>query len=395
MKIKSLEIKGFRSLRDLTWEPGDLNVVIGPNGSGKSNLLQFFDMVSASAKGKLGDWVQEGGGITQVVWNNIPQRLIYEITLDENQGRESSNYKSDILSLENYSFSHETMDFIENSDDRQFILPVFRRKGMLGEYFKRNEEKFRYPKERMLKQESFLSILLYSPEYISNWGDLFHNLPKFAIFHEFSTVKDAKVRRPIVTRYEKHLNPDGQNLISVLHTLYSEKRNFKNDINDAMKAAFGDEYEDLVFAPAGDQLIQMRIRWRGLDTPQSSLNISDGTLRFLYLITILAMPDPPPLIAIDEPETGLHPSMLPIIAEYAADAADRTQVIFTTHSPEFLDAMSDLNPTVTVTDCKDGETSLTVLDGEKLEHWLKGYRLGKMFKSGELDIIAEDQQESE
>jgi predicted ATPase len=85
-----------------------------------------------------------------------------------------------------------------------------------------------------------------------------------------------------------------------------------------MAAAFGDEFEELVFPPAADQRVQMRIRWKSLKREQSAADISDGTLRFLLLLTILASPEAAPLIAIDEPETGLHPSMLPIIASMRA-----------------------------------------------------------------------------
>ena len=116
--------------------------------------------------------------------------------------------------------------------------------------------------------------------------------------------------------------------------------------------------------------------------------LSDGTIRFLFLMTVLCNPDPPPLIAIDEPETGLHPSMFPIIAEYAAEASKRTQVIFSTHSPQFLDAFSDYNPTTTVTAWKDGETKIKNLDREALQEWLKHYSLGTLFLSGDLEAMA-------
>jgi predicted ATPase len=148
-----------------------------------------------------------------------------------------------------------------------------------------------------------------------------------------------------------------------------------------MRAAFGDDFDELVFPPAADQRIQLRIRWKSL----TAADLSDGTLRFLLLLTILTSPSPPPLIAIDEPETGLHPSMFPIIAEYAVDAATRTQVIFTTHSSQFLDALTDTKPTTTVAKWENGETILKVLAGEQLDYWLKEYSLGALFKSGELE----------
>lgn len=105
-----------------------------------------------------------------------------------------------------------------------------------------------------------------------------------------------------------------------------------------MKAAYGDDFEELVFPPAADQRIQLRVRWKSLKREQTAADLSDGTLRFLFLLTVLASPSPAALVAIDEPETGLHPAMLPIVAEYAVDASSRTQVILTTHSPQLLDA---------------------------------------------------------
>ena len=126
-------------------------------------------------------------------------------------------------------------------------------------------------------------------------------------------------KEPHPTRMEERVDPDGQNLISVIHTLYTGDRSFKQDINSAMQAAFGDDFEELVFPPASDQRIQMRIRWRSLKREQSAAELSDGTLRFLFLLTVLASPSSAPVIAIDEPETGLHPSMLPLIAEYAVE----------------------------------------------------------------------------
>jgi predicted ATPase len=211
------------------------------------------------------------------------------------------------------------------------------------------------------------------------------DLALWKVYQDIQVHRDAIIRQAAVARSEKIIAPHGQNLIPVLHTLYTGDRDFKKEINTAMHAAFGDDFDELVFPPAADQRIQLRVRWKSLKREQSAADLSDGTLRFLFLLTVLASPSPPPLIAIDEPETGLHPSMLPIIAEYAVDAAMRTQVIFTTHSPQFLDAFVDTKPTTTVAKWENGETTLKVLADEQLDYWLKEYSLGALFKSGELE----------
>ena len=108
------------------------------------------------------------------------------------------------------------------------------------------------------------------------------------------------------------------------------------------------------------------------------------------MISILANPEQRSLIAIDEPEIGLHPNMLPIIAEFAVAASKRTQVILTTHSAQLLDAfkVTDTLPTITVALWEDGETKLTTLEAAELQRWLDQYTLGALYNSGTLEAIA-------
>jgi predicted ATPase len=154
-----------------------------------------------------------------------------------------------------------------------------------------------------------------------------------------------------------------------------------------MKAAFGNDFDEIVFTPADSQKVQLQVRWNSLKREQPAADLSDGTLRFLFLLTVLASPTPAPVIAIDEPEAGLHPGMLPIVAEYAVDASMRSQVILTTHSPQFLDAFRETLPTTTVTKWEGGQTDLKTIDGEELKYWLKEYTLGSLYKSGELEAM--------
>ncbi|NQT39393.1 MAG: AAA family ATPase, partial [Planctomycetes bacterium] len=218
-------------------------------------------------------------------------------------------------------------------------------------------------------------------------GQFRDELAAWGIYQGFHTHPEAAVRQATVSRNETRVQPDGQNLIPVLHTLYTSNWEFKEELNTAMRSAFGDDFAELVFPPAADQRVQLRLRWKSLQRAQSAADLSDGTLRFLYLLTILANPDPPGLIAVDEPETGLHPSMLPIIAEYAQDAATRTQVILTTHSAEFLDAFGKEPPATTVLEWKDGETQLRPLSGDRLGYWLDKYTLGELYRSNELEAM--------
>jgi predicted ATPase len=391
MKITQLDIEGFRSLRHVSWFPGDLNVIIGPNGTGKSNLLRFLELVTVSAQGRLGKYIQSLGGMDPLVWDGVADKIRFCMKTDPVGGELGpEEYSLELARLglgSAYKIKGERLinsyKFKKKTEKKPFKF--LERNGRAAVIFDENEHKFATPEEFVMDEESLLSIA--SGPFISN-----HFIPIFqrelgtiAIYRDLNTNADAPIRQPVIARLEKRVDPDGQNLISVLHTLYTGDRDFKNDINAAMKAAFGDDFDELIFPPASDQRIQLRVRWKSLKREQSAADLSDGTLRFLFLLAVLASPSPAPIIAIDEPETGLHPSMLPVIAEYAIDASTRSQVILTTHSPQFLDAFGKTRPTTTVAKWENGETILRTIKDADLDYWLQEYSLGTLFKSGELE----------
>jgi len=404
MKILSLEIHGYRSLKDVSWTPGDLNVLIGPNGSGKSNLLRALELISISARGQLGKYIQRAGGMDPLVWDGKANRIRFAVKtspVEENRDveKDSLTYEMRMDRVGKGSIYRIDYELLGNyyhvrTGERTEPFKMIERGPRSGVVFDEHEHSLVAPEESIIEEESLLSLLSgpFAQEQNRFIPPFQKYLAEWSIYHDLHVNMDAPIRQPTIARRETRVDPDGQNLISVLHTLYTGDRDFKNDINLAMRAAFGDDFDELVFPPAADQRIQLRVRWHTLSREQSAADLSDGTLRFLFLLTVLASPSPPPLIAIDEPETGLHPSMLPIVAEYALDASERTQVILTTHSPQLLDAFKDVVPTTTVLKWADGETVLQNVEGEQLERWLKVYSLGSLFRSGELENgLAEDE----
>lgn len=251
--------------------------------------------------------------------------------------------------------------------------------------FDENEHSLVAPEGSIHEEETLLSIAAGPFTQNRHIPPLQAYLANWSVYHDLHVNLDAPIRQAVVSRHETRVAPDGQNLINVLHTLYTGNRGFKEDVDMAMRAAFGDDFSELVFPPAADQRVQLRVRWKSLMREQSAADLSDGTLRFLFLLAVLATPTPAPLIAIDEPETGLHPSMLPIIAEYAVEASRKTQVVLTTHSPQFLDAFGDERPTTCVVKWTSGKTELANVDGAQLDRWLKEYSLGDLYRSGELE----------
>jgi predicted ATPase len=399
MKILALDIDDFRSLKAVQqWQPDALNVLIGPNGTGKSNLLRLLELASISAQGRLGRYVQACGGMEPLVWDGVGEAIRFRVKCSpmdptRDVAKDSLTYElklERIAKTGEYRVGYELLANYSKVEQGQADEPMkfLERRGLWARVFDARKRALEAPEENVPPAETLLSLAA-DPFTQNRLIPPFRaQLAAWSVYHDLHTNREAVIRQPAVTRHEKRVTPDGQNLITVLHTLYTADRDFKNEINAAMRAAFGSDFEELVFTPAADQRIQLRVRWRSLQREQSAADLSDGTLRFLFLLTVLASPEAAPLIAIDEPETGLHPSMLPIVAEFAVEAARRTQVILTTHSPQFLDAFSQTKPTTTVVRWEDGETKLKTILGAELEEWLKAYSLGTLFGSGELEAMA-------
>lgn len=388
MGLQKIEITGFRSLENVIWEPGSLNVLIGLNGSGKSNLLRALTMLKHSAEGKLSESIRAAGGMLPLLWDGETNtigfhlyfespNLLYELVI-ERLGQ-SGDFR-----IAREFLAH---DKFENGEVLSFHK-YLERTNTRADIFTHEQVGLEIKPEEINEDETLLAqFLAPAPGGIGTHfiGLVRRRLADYRIYHDVRVDSNAEMRRAAVSRRDLRVEPDGNNLISVLHTLYSTDRAFRDELNTAMKAAFGNEFEELTFPPAEDGRIQLRLRWRSLKREQSASDLSDGTLRFLFLLAVLGNTDPPPLIAIDEPETGLHPSMLPLIAEYASDAARRTQIILTTHSPEFLNAFQNRADIVTIVESREGKTQLRRLSESDLTQWLEHYQLGDLWLSGELE----------
>jgi predicted ATPase len=355
MILEELKIEGFRSLKSVTWRPGRLNVLIGPNGGGKSNLLSALDLLRvAPADSNLKSAVLRLGGMAALVWDGQAKEALLGLKTDSSL--------CCVLAMLRIGSSGGLQSELWGPRQRVSI------EEMLTEIRERRQSHI-------------------PPETREIVGKFHRFLSSWSIHHDIRTDQGSDLRGATITRDEKRVESDGQNLIAVLHTLYENDRDFEEFLDKAMSAAFPNDYDKLVFPPEADGRTQLRVRRQHRKRADSSADLSDGTLRFLLLMAILGSPDPAPLIAIDEPETGLHPRMLPIIAEVAANAALKSQVIFTTHSPNLLDAFNDEVPTTTIVTSNGSETDLKTIGGEELKRWIDNYSFGKFAFSGEAEAV--------
>ena len=145
-----------------------------------------------------------------------------------------------------------------------------------------------------------------------------------------------------------------------------------------------DLYEDLTDFTLNFDGGTVQIYFTEGDFSISASRLSDGSLRYLCLLAILLDPDPPKLIGIEEPELGLHPDLIPGIADLLVEASSRCQLIVTTHSDILVDALTENYESVVVCEKHDGRTNMRRLNESELSHWLEKYRLGDLWTSGEL-----------
>jgi predicted ATPase len=385
MYVRSLWISGFSSFKQLQWKPERLNVLIGPNGTGKSNLLRALELIRASAMGNLRDFVLRKGGLPRLLWGGSAQESEFEISAESNPDSDSIEYPVYFFGLVPQSASlkveTEGLVFLEQSAPDARVLD---RHGTELTVREGDEDLVlglgKYPAETETALSMVSALWKHRGPY-----QFQQYLRAWAIYHDLRVDEHAEIRRPAVDRAEQRISPDGQNLIPLLKTLY--QGDFKDAIDHGMAAAFPDDYEELFFRPTEPDRVQLYVRRKHGHREDSATDLSDGTIRFLLLLAILATPDPPPLIAIDEPESGLHPSMLPIIAEFAAAAATRTQVILSTHSPQMLDAFGETLPATTIFNWAGDHTELKTIGGDELKKWVEEYSLGRFIFSGEAAAV--------
>lgn len=368
-KIKLRNILSFGDKgEEIELQP--LNIIIGQNASGKSNLVDVFKLLKASTiNGGFSNQIIKGGGIEEWIWKGKKRddSVIISITAGKlNYSGANIGYK--LIFAESYVSRFYIVDEIITKNGEQYYL----RENLVGEKKKL---------ERLSEQETILSKMEAIDIFGDGW-DLSENINKIKIFTELNTNRTTDIRKPqIPDSPNDFLEEDASNLALVLNDL-EHKGDTKDVIVENLKK-FNPRIKDYSIRILGGT-VQLFIREEGLEKPISAMRLSDGTLRYLCLLAILCHPEPPPLICIEEPETGLHPDILPTIAELMIEASQRTQLIVTTHSDILVSAFSEIPEAVLVCEKDEDGTHFTRLEKDKLKAWLAEYELGDLWLKGEI-----------
>lgn len=354
--IKTLSISGFKSIRKLeNLRLSNLNVLIGANGSGKSNFVAYFRMLSELVEGRLQVWVAKQGGADRVLAYGVKETsaLITSVRFGPN----GYDIELEPTANDGLTFTSEMLYF----DGPYFDVT---RPNLGAGHAESNLKK-------EVEHDGSKKVATYCYDAISNWK----------VYHFHDTSDTAGVKRQCSVHDNSYLRMDASNLAAFLLRLQNEEPAAYSQVRKTVRLAIP-FFDDFVLKPTtlASEEQQIRLLWKQLDSDYAlwPSQLSDGSLRFICLVTALLQPNLPTTIIIDEPELGLHPYAITLLGALIRSAATQTQVIVSTQSVALLNEF-ELDDLIIV-DRENGGSVFKRLDEEDFTAWLEDYTVGELWQ---------------
>jgi predicted ATPase len=361
--LKRLQLRGFKSIKKMDLELRSLNILIGANGVGKSNLISFFKLLNEMMGGRLQAHIAATGRAQSLLHINAQTTRELEAELEF-----EDDHIRDIYRMRLSSVVQDTLMFVE-------------------ETLTYHQSGYSQPRTIDLKAGHWEARLSEEAERGNKPAKAFrHLLNNCRVYHFHDTSLTARVRNFCYVGDYHPLMHDAGNLAAVLYRLQEMDKNAVYKRIVATIRQIAPFFDDFVLRPEGPTQRDIILNWRqiGSDQVYGPHQLSDGTLRAICLVTLLQLPeaDMPDLIVVDEPELGLHPYALNILAALVKKTARHTQVLVSTQSSPFLDHFEPEE--VIVVDRAGAESRFRRLAAEPLEAWLEEYSLGEVWEKNVL-----------
>ncbi|MFO8080131.1 MAG: AAA family ATPase [Armatimonadota bacterium] len=367
-----------------------LNVLIGPNASGKSNVIEAISLLQA-APDDIQEPIRRGGGIREWLWKGGEEEAKAEIEVLVRNG--DGGGLRHRLGFRGSGGQFQLLD--ELIDDRasleQTDTPVYHqvagqelvaRRELLAGGWVLEGCGVRPIDETVKPNRSVLAQLRDAHRHpeITYLATMFDGV---GIYGEWHLGRETEPRKPQMTDLQSDfLSEDAKNLALVINDLQN-RPGLEERLNEELRRFYPRAKKITVRILGGT--VQLQLHEEGLRDPIPATRMSDGTLRYLCLLSILLHPDPPPLVCIEEPEIGLHPDIIVRLAHLMEEASERMQLIVTTHSDALVAALSSVPEAVAICERDDnGSTTIRRLSREGLGDWLERYTLGDLWMKGEL-----------
>jgi predicted ATPase len=352
--INRIEIENFKSIREMDMELKPINILIGANGAGKSNFIGFFKLLKNMYERNLQNYVADEAGAENVL----------------HFGLKHSEYLRGLIEfnvINRYGFILKP-----NSDSGLFFNEEFN--ALFSDYV--------HGKSPVAWHKSFLGNGHIESKLHNDgkawYKDIKVHLTSFKVFHFHDTSKTGKIKQPCYISDNDFLREDGANLAAYLNALqHTHPKDFKRIEMVIRSVAPYFERFDLKPDRINPDVIRLEWKEKGSDAYFNAKHLSDGTLRFIALTTLLLQPEAPQVIIIDEPELGLHPFAINKFAGLIKKSSANTQIIISTQSVNLVD---NFEPEDIITvDRKDGQSVFNRQSSETLKDWLTDYTISDLW----------------
>lgn len=380
-RFQELTIQGFRRLCNVQLNLRPLSVMIGANGTGKTSLLDVLSLLAKSAQGKLSESISELSGLSNVLTYDRAEELHFDISMtvpNYDPLKYSLTLKPQAVS---YAISEERLSQQRHGHSSPFLhIDSY---GPDIKYYEVGQKNLIRPN---WEQKLFETSLSQVPKMFQQPEDFRNRLASSTFYHVLNVDPRSPVRLPQPMQPATLPGRNGEELVSCLYNLRESERDRFEAIEDALRVAFP-RFDRLDFPPVAAGTLALAWRETGFSKPLYMHQLSEGTLRFLWLATLLQSPGLTALTLLDEPEVSLHPELLSLLADMLREASSRTQLIVATHSDRLI---RFLQPTeiVLMDTNDDGMSSLKWADELDLDEWLKDYSLDELWNNGRLGARA-------
>jgi predicted ATPase len=376
-KINRMKIGGFRRLEDLDLQVRPFMVLIGANGVGKSSLLNAFSLLSASASGKLNENLSQFGGISSLLTRDRSRELSLLVDMDV-PGHQPLEYQ---LLLDTKGTGYSISREILCQSRAGYTLPFKHIDSSNDDirYYEIGQSRLVRPEWEHNPLETSLSQV---PKMFREPEEMRRILANAIEYHALDVGPRSAVKLPQQMKPATSPGTSGEDLVSYLYYLRESDRDCFSTIVDSIHAAFP-HFDSLSFPPVAAGMLAMTWKDKNFSKPFYMHELSEGTLRFLWLVSLLQSPTLSTITMIDEPEVSLHPEMLDLLADLMREASKRTQLIVATHSDRFIRFLKPSE--VVVMDAnQDGSAKATWADTLDLDSWLSDYGLDEVWRMGRM-----------
>jgi predicted ATPase len=350
----TLAISNYRSLRDIVIPLRQLNVLTGPNGSGKSNVYRALRLLAETAQGRVIPSLAREGGLQSTLWagpESFSRAVIggdhpvqgtarkRPVSLRLGFAGDEFGYAIDLglPSPSGSAFAHDPEIKRECIWHGEVLRPASLLVDRRGPVVRTRAEDGEW---NMISQNlsTFDSMMTHcaDPRNAPEMLVLREQMRGWRFYDQFRTDLQGPARLPQIGTHTPVLSNDGADLAAALQTIeeIGDQDSLNNSVEDAFPGAS-------VSVTNTDARFEIEMRQRGLLRPLKAMELSDGTLRYLLWVAALLTPRPPGLLVLNEPETSLHPDLLPALSRLIARAAERSQVLVVSHASRLIGALQE------------------------------------------------------